>query len=41
MRRLLLFFLLLPLLVACARGDNPQDTPDVEGPALVMFYTDN
>lgn len=36
---LLMFFILL--LAAC--GGQPADSPppEIEGPALVMFYTDN
>ncbi|HSM58776.1 MAG TPA: hypothetical protein VK879_21655 [Candidatus Sulfomarinibacteraceae bacterium] len=41
MRRLILFFLLVPLLAGCRVGAEPQDEPAVEGPALIMFYTDN
>jgi hypothetical protein len=41
MKRLILFFLLLPLLAGCMVGAEPQDEPAVEGPALIMFYTDN
>jgi hypothetical protein len=39
--RVLLLLLLMPLfLVACA-ADDAQDEPSLQGPALVMWYTDN
>lgn len=43
MKRLFLLILLLPLLAACTSGDDNQEAPlpEIEGPALVMFYTDN
>ncbi len=40
-KRLILFFLLPLLLAACTVDAEPQDEPVVEGPALIMFYTDN
>jgi hypothetical protein len=42
MKRLLLLTLLLSLLAACTSGDDGEGSaPEIEGPALVMFYTDN
>lgn len=43
MKRLFLLFLILPLLAACAGGDNDGAASEleIEGPALIMFYTDN
>ena len=37
MKQLIVFF----LLAACATDDDVEEAPAVEGPALVMFYTDN
>lgn len=38
-----LVLLLLAAVVACTSGnaDEPSNLPEVTGPALVMFYTDN
>jgi hypothetical protein len=36
-----LLVLLIPLLAACGGETAEIDTPSIEGPALVMFYTDN
>jgi hypothetical protein len=36
-----LLLLLIPLLAACGGETAEIDTPSIEGPALVMFYTDN
>ncbi|MDT8304534.1 MAG: hypothetical protein RRC07_01250 [Anaerolineae bacterium] len=43
MKRLyLLFLLFLPaLFLACSADDASQEEPVLEGPALVMWYTDN
>lgn len=41
MRRLLLLFPLLLFVAACGADDDAAEAPAIEGPALVMFYTDN
>jgi hypothetical protein len=41
-RLFLLTILLLPLaFTACAAGGEADDAPQFDGPALIMFYTDN
>lgn len=37
----LLFALLPALLFACAADEASQEQPGIEGPALVMWYSDN
>ena len=40
LRRLLMLFILPLLIVACA-GEEGTGIQAVQGPALIMFYTDN
>ena len=40
--RVMLLFLLLPVvLLACAAEEIGEELPSIDGPALVMWYTDN
>jgi hypothetical protein len=41
MRVLLLLFLVAALLPGCAADDAGEEEPALEGPALVVWYTDN
>lgn len=42
MKRFLYLLMLLPLLAACADGDAENAaTTALNGPSLVMFYTEN
>ena len=37
----LLALLILPLLIAACAGEESAETQKPQGPALIMFYTDN
>ena len=37
----LLTLLILPLLIAACAGEENADPQTAQGPALIMFYTDN
>jgi hypothetical protein len=39
--RCFLAFLILPLLLAACSGDNSAAPQAPQGPALILFYTDN
>jgi hypothetical protein len=39
--RRLLMLLILSLLIAACAGEEGAGTQAVQGPALIMFYTDN
>ncbi|MFW6063774.1 MAG: hypothetical protein ACOC9V_06315 [Chloroflexota bacterium] len=41
MKHLFLNLFLLLLCAACSPDDDFAETPAIEGPALIMFYTDN
>lgn len=41
MKQLLFFFLLLAVLAACSAKDDSLEATAPDGPALIMFYTDN
>lgn len=41
MRVILLFLLLPAVLLACAAEEPSEELPAIDGPALVMWYTDN
>lgn len=40
-RWLAILAILMAGLAACAAEDTPQAPADPDGPALIMFYTDN
>jgi hypothetical protein len=41
MRAILLFLLLPALLLACSAEGTSKEPPAIDGPVLVMWYTDN
>lgn len=40
-RFFLVLLLVLPVLAGCGGDSADVPTPEIEGPALIMFYTDN